>query len=235
MTQYIWIIWSLGLAITWAVIYFVLKNKETRREMLAVSLWTTLLGLTEPLFVPEYWSPPSLFDMARRTGFDIESLIFAFSVGGIAYAFYRAIFRADYEKAPRATRQETRHRYHFAAVVSTPILFLILLSVTRLNPIYDAIIALMSGGIFSLYCRPDLWRKMIVSAFLFLGIYFIYFVALVAAYPGYVREAWNLKAISGILIFGVPLEELLFAFSFGFIWSGIYEHMAWRRVKSAEK
>jgi hypothetical protein len=32
--------------------------------------------LTEPLFVPDYWNPPSLFDLARRSGFDIESVIF---------------------------------------------------------------------------------------------------------------------------------------------------------------
>ncbi len=38
-------------------------------------------------------------------------------------------------------------------------------------------------------------------------------------------------AISGILILGVPLEELLFALSFGFYWSGVYEHVKWYRIK----
>jgi hypothetical protein len=28
--------------------------------------------------VPEYWRPPSLFDLALKNGFDIESLLFAF-------------------------------------------------------------------------------------------------------------------------------------------------------------
>lgn len=40
-----------------------------------------LLGFTEPLFVPAYWNPPTLFDLAQRTGFDIESLIFTFAIG----------------------------------------------------------------------------------------------------------------------------------------------------------
>lgn len=56
--------------------------------MMVVSLWTSLLGLTEPLFVPEYWAPPSLFDLASRTGFDIESFIFSFAIGGIAVVIY---------------------------------------------------------------------------------------------------------------------------------------------------
>jgi len=51
--------------------------------MLWASLFTMPFGPTDPLFVPEYWSPPSLFDLARTTGFDIESLIFCFDIGGI--------------------------------------------------------------------------------------------------------------------------------------------------------
>ena len=50
-------------------------------------------------------------------------------------------------------------------------------------------------------------------------------------FPGYVERVWNLKVISGILIFGVPLEELMFAFSFGFLWSSVYEHVKWYKIK----
>jgi hypothetical protein len=45
-------------------------------------------GLTEPLFVPRYWDPPSLFNLAATTGFDIESLIFCFAIGGIGAVLY---------------------------------------------------------------------------------------------------------------------------------------------------
>lgn len=127
--QYAWLNWSLILLIVWAIVYFSLKNKESKKEMFVVSLWTSLLGLTEPLFVPEYWAPPSLFDLALKTGFDIESLFFAFGVGGL-----------------------------------------------------------------------------------------------------YVENVWNLRAISGILIMGIPLEELMFAVGLGFLWSSVYEHIKWRKV-----
>ncbi len=51
--------------------------------MWRASFATALLGLTEPIYVPRYWTPPSLFELAQRTGFDIESLIFAFAIRGI--------------------------------------------------------------------------------------------------------------------------------------------------------
>ncbi|MBI2628380.1 MAG: hypothetical protein HYW71_03100 [Candidatus Niyogibacteria bacterium] len=230
--QYAWFVWSLILLGIWTAIYFFLKQKESRREMLLVSFWSSVFGLTEPLFVPSYWSPPSLFDLAHRTGFDIESFIFMFGVAGIAAVVYERIFPTKHQSMPSYEMARGRHRYHAWAILSAPIFFFLLYFLTDINPIYSTSIALMIGGIFAWYCRPDLKNKMIVSAFLFTALYFFYFLTLIAIYPGYVQQVWNLSAISGILIFGIPLEEYIFAFSFGFIWSSVYEHIKWYKIKS---
>jgi hypothetical protein len=68
--------------------------------MLRVSTLTALFGLTQPLFVPAYWNPPSLFDLAHRTGFDIESLIFCFAIGGLGAAGYRVLAPASDRGTP---------------------------------------------------------------------------------------------------------------------------------------
>lgn len=229
--QYAWLVWSFLLILIWAVIYFSLDSKDKKREMLTVSLWTSLLGLSEPFFVPEYWSPPSLFNLALNTGFDIESLIFSFGVGGIAVVIYERIFPIVHHQMMLHERHLPRHRYHLLSLVSTPIVFLLLIIATKLNPIYSAIIAMVLGGLFTWYCRPDLKRKMFVSSGLFTALYFVYFLTLIAMFPGYVEKVWNLKAISGILIVGVPLEELLFATSLGFLWSSVYEHLKWKKLR----
>lgn len=90
-------------------------------------------------------------------------------------------------------------------------------------------VALVAGFVATLYCRPDLWAKMLASGILFLALYFVVFAAFNLAFPGYVAAVWNLPALSGVLAAGVPLEELMFAFTFGFYWSSVYEHVAWRR------
>lgn len=123
-----------------------------------------------------------------------------------------------------------RHKYHLLTIFSAPVIFLILFLFTSLNPIYSTIIALFGGGVFTWYCRPDLKTKMFFSGLIFLTVYFVYFLFLVLLFPKYVETVWNLPAISGILILGVPLEELLFAFAVGFLWSSIYEHLKWRRL-----
>ncbi|MBI4992031.1 MAG: hypothetical protein HZB99_02330 [Candidatus Harrisonbacteria bacterium] len=229
--HYAWLVWSLMLLAIWLAVYFFLRNQESRKEMLRVSLWTSLLGATEPLFVPEYWSPPSLFDLALRTGFDIESFLFSFGIGGLAVVIYENFFPTLHEAMSDEERRHSRHRYHFWALVSGPIIFVLLLIFTDWNHIYSASVALVGAGLFTRYCRPDLKNKMFVSAIIFIGLYFIYFLTLTILYPGYVEQVWNLSAISGILIFGVPIEELIFALSFGFYWPSVYEHLKWYRIK----
>jgi hypothetical protein len=108
--------------------------------------------------------------------------------------------------------------------------FTILLALTGLNPIYAAALALGGGFVATLGCRPDLWLKMLVSGALFLVLYFVVFALFDAAFPGYVAAVWRLDAVSGLLVWGVPLEELMFAFTFGLYWSSVYEHFTWRRL-----
>lgn len=228
--QYIWLIWSLILVGIWLAIYFLLDAKDKKREMLVVSLWTSLLGFTEPLFVPEYWSPPSLFNLALKTGFDIESFIFSFGIGGIAVILYEKIFQSRHVSISVKEQHSPRHKFHVWTLLSAPAVFILLMVATTLNPLHSAIIAMAIGGLATWYCRPDLKKKMMIGAFIFLTLYFLYFLTLIAMSPGYVERVWNLKAISGILIVGIPLEELLFALSFGFLWSSIYEHFTWRKI-----
>src|SRR3990167_2851992 len=228
--QFAWFLWSMFLIVIWGIIYAFLKNKESRKEMLVVSLWTSLLGLSEPLFVPAYWNPPSLFDLAHRTGFDIESLIFAFAAGGIVFALYNLLFHKSEKPIAESLHQSHRHRFHHAVLWSVPVIIVVLFFATTLNPIYDFIIAGIIGGLLTWYCRPDLAKKMVASAGLFLVLYYFYFLTLIAVYPGYVGQVWNLKNLSGILITGVPLEELLFAIVLGFYWSSVYEHFTWQKL-----
>lgn len=49
-------------------------------------------------------------------------------------------------------------------------------------------------------------------------------------YPGYVHQVWNLAALSGMMIYHTPLEELIFAFTFGMYWAGVYDHFTWRKT-----
>lgn len=224
-----WLTFSLILLGIWLLIF--IFRKKVRKEMFLVSLFTMPFGLTEPLFVPEYWNPPSLFNLASQTGFDIESLIFSFAVGGIGAVLYEIFFKVRHLKISKHEMHKKRHRFHLLALFSPIIVFLLLQIFANLNPIYSASIAMFIGGISAIFCRPDLKKKILIGGALFLGLYFVFFLFFNLVYPYAVEEFWNLTAISGILILGIPIEELIFAFTFGMLWSGIYEHVNGYRIK----
>ncbi len=223
---YVWLIWSGAFLIPWGLLYF--AKPGFRQKMLSVSLWTSLLGLSEPIFVPEYWDPPSLFDLAHRTGFDIESLIFCFAIGGIGAVMYNAFADSGMGEVPHEERHNGRHRWHRLAI-SVPFLTFPLLYFLPWNPIYPGIVALALGGIANVLCRPDLLRNTLIGGVLFLSLYAIFMLLLIIFAPGYIEQVWNLPAISGVLLAGIPVEELAFGFAFGLYWAGIYEHFTWHR------
>ncbi|OGA68271.1 MAG: hypothetical protein A3G81_02615 [Betaproteobacteria bacterium RIFCSPLOWO2_12_FULL_65_14] len=223
--QYVWLFWSSAFLVPWAVIY--LLSPALRRHMLRVSAATSLLGLTEPIFVPRYWNPPSLFDLAQRTGFDIESLIFCFALGGIGAVLYNALAKRELRPVPEAERHSARHRFHGPAL-ATPFVAFPLLYALPWNPIYPGIAALAIGAASNVLCRPELGRKTLLGGALFLALYAIFMALLVLFAPGYIEQVWSLADLSGLLLAGIPLEELGFGFAFGTYWAGLYEHFTWR-------
>ena len=224
--HYVWLVWSSAFLLPWALLYALFP--QHRVAMWWASVFMAPFGLTEPIFVPEYWNPPSLFELAQRTGFDIESIVFSFAIGGIAAVFYNIILHRRVEMLSFAERHQWRHGWHRWALAVPFIVFPILYALPW-NPIYAGIAAMVLGAIAIVLCRPDLKFNTLLGGVLFLALYTIFLLGLKWSAPGYIEQVWNLKALSGIVVYGLPMEELMFAFSFGLFWTGIYEHFTWRR------
>ena len=220
--HYIWLFWALAFLLAFIVIYG--SFREHRTLMLRAALGTAPFGLSEPLFVPAYWSPPSLFDLAQRTGFDLESIIFSFSIGGIGAVLYNLAAR----RVTRPVSPHGPHRFHRFALAVPVVVFLPLLTLGW-NPIYPAVIAMAAGAGAAVLCRPDLGAKTLYGGLLFLAFYAIFMIGLRFSAPGYIEHVWNLPALSGLVPVGIPLEELLFGGAFGLYWASVYEHLTWTR------
>lgn len=225
---YVWFAWSSAFLIPWGLLYW--RFPRHRRTMVLASVLTLPFGLTEPLFIPQYWDPPSLFDLAQRTGFDIESVIFSFGIGGVGAVLMNVLTRRITAPIESADRAHSRHRLHRVALVSPFVMFLLLLP-AGWNPIYPGIVAMLVGAALSVWCRPDLRWHYLLGGLVFAVYYALFFVGLaVMAPPGYIAAVWNLQDLSGIRLGFMPLEELLFAIAFGGYWAGAYEHVAWRHA-----
>ena len=223
--RYVWLIWASAFLLPWTVVFVVWPS--VRRPMGWASALTAPFGLTEFLFVPAYWNPPSLFDLAHRTGLDIESLVFCFAIGGLAAAGYRVLAPASEHALAPESRNSHLRRWHRAALLSPFLVFGVLLMLPW-NPIYPGISALFVGALASGLCRPDLWRNAFVGGLLFLALYVVFLLGLKWQWPGYIEAVWNLDDLIAWRPAGLPVEELLFGVGFGMYWSSVYEHVTWR-------
>ncbi len=227
--DYAYLIGSLVLLVVWIGLF--LARPKLRKKVLLVSSLTAPLGLTEPFFIPAYWEPLTLFDLARRYRVDIESIIFSFAVGGIAAVIYEFISGAREKRLAHRVQHQVHHQFHTLAVLSPIAVFAFFFLLTPINPIYSAIIGLTFGALATGWCRPDLIPSIKKGALLFSGLYFVIFlITFVWLFPSYVEMVWKLSSLTGILVVGVPLEEILFAVALGAMWGSIYEHLTWRKL-----
>jgi Lycopene cyclase len=218
---YVWPLFAGLFLLSWAVLYAALPAH--RAVMRRASALTASFGLTQPLFVPAYWSPPGLFGLAARTGFDVESVVFAFAVGGVGAVLLAAL--ADAPTGPRARRLALARPP--GATLALPFVFWMGLTATPLNPIHACLGAMAAGLAFTLRRRPDLMARCAAAGGVFTLYYGLFLAALGVAAPGYFTRVWNPAAIWGPRLGGAPLEEALFACLFGAYGAGVYEQIRW--------
>ena len=229
--QYVWLVWASAFLVPWVALFIAFP--QHRKAMRWASLFTAPFGLTEPIFVPRYWNPPSLFGLAQSTGFDLESVIFCFGIGGVGAVLYNVLTKQTPSPIDQGEKRLAEHRFHLLAL-ALPFLVFPILYILPWNPIYAGIVAMATGTIATASCRPDLRRKGWVGGLLFLTYYVIFLEGMELSSPGYIERVWNLSALSGIVLLRMPLEELLFAACFGMYWSSVYEHFMWMRPNVPE-
>lgn len=203
-------------------------GKAYRSEIRWGTVIAAPMALTSLLFVPQYWTPPSLFDLDKKIRVGIEDFLWAAAVGGIA-AVVGEIFLRERLVASR----RSRHKRHYVP-------FLVIVAVFAALELWHAdktmdntIISFAVGALVLAYLRRDLIPLMLVGAVSFTVLYFSLFLCVLSLYPQFVQRYYNLSNLLGIYPHGVPIEELLFAATGGAIWSVAYEYAHGYRLEAA--
>ena len=249
------------LFVWWLIVFAIVRTRGSTRnryEFWWGSLACGLLGFSEPLFVPEYWDPPSVLAYGR---WDLESFLFCFFVGGIAgiapeWRPLRRVFqsldyaiwlmsRGVYEWVQRLTGapalpasseiplSHNDVRQDNALIVA---MFLGAFGFTAhlgLNVIYDAALTCTVVGAYIAWYRPQLRWQVWSGGIIFTIVYTVVLVLTGLRYPTFYDDYWNLSELSGRRLIGAPLEEYLFAFTMGVFWAPLFE--AWRHERQAEQ
>jgi hypothetical protein len=211
-------------------IWFVLfvHRKDLRHKIMLLGLLIGIVAMiTEFWYTQDYWHPLTLLKMP----FSIEDFLFGFFIGGISSVFYEELF------GKRFSNRHTRS-HHWA------LLFIIFFGISelvlnllfyyfRVNSIYSSFVAFAMFAFGVIYFRRDLITDAIISGLLcglvLLGSYLV----LLNVYPGLFIKMWYLNNLSGIFIGKIPIEEILWAFSWGMIAGPMYEFYAGLKFKKS--
>lgn len=228
--MYEYLIGSLMVGAIW--LFFFFFRRDLRKPILwssaaymlfnivAFAAWRFFASLdaSSQLFVPHYWNPDTLFDLGRITGgLAIEDALFMFFIGGIASAVYefsfgkRIVLKRSYHPHVRAL---------FVGLGAAAIYGLLF----NPNPIWPLIVFGFVGALFLWIERRDLVIHSLMGALAFLVVYALAFDVFLAFFPDFITQVYNLDALSGIVLLGLPLEEHLYALSFGLLWAPLYEY-----------
>lgn len=195
-------------------------GKSYRAEIRWGPLISAPMAITSPFFIPQYWMPPSLFDLDQRMKIGIEDVLWAAAGGGIASVIGEILLKDRLGKIRKAKRSR-----HYAPFIVMVVVFFALKFWHPEKNIYNTIIALAVAAIVIALRRSGLIPTMLVGTMSFAVLYFVMFRIVLCLYPEFVQRYYNVPKPLGIYVFGAPVEELLFAAAGGAVWSVGYEYL----------
>ncbi len=199
----------------WLLLFF--TRKDLRREMLTMSVIGAVFAPAALIFLPDYWYPDHILGNFHL---GIEDYLFAFAIAGIGGVIYEATFGKSH------TLCECRKRDQKDLLIIAVIAAIILLGLTlifKLNSIYSNYAAFVAIFGFIVFFRRDLLWQSLISGLMVALLMFLFYEVWIAIYPGIITHWWKLQNISGILVLGVPLEEIIWGFSWGIAGGSLYE------------
>lgn len=187
--------------------------------MLTASLLVTPAAFSEIFFVPKYWLPDTIFNPKLS----IEDFIFSFSVGGIIAVIYE-LFMKGKVRHQRLCNCYKGEIYQGLILGTGVLVVLLAYELFKINFMYAVYIGIVVNIALIAITRPDLLKKVIYSGLLFGLFYFLFFSVFSFLIPGFIKH-WNLNNLSGIVLLGVPIEEIFWAIGAGAFLGPIYEYV----------
>lgn len=202
------LIFDIILAIVW--LYFFLRLKETRQEMLVIGLVALLFS---PLFV----------FLGRQTTagiVDLTDFAFSFFFAGIAAVVFESVFGKHYRIGHHARLPLKRpgEQWFLQLMLATILwawLSILLLFVLKTDALQSIIAAGLVMASYLLASRKDLLWNAIWSALLMAVVFFLVYA---------LSFFYALPTASQSFLITVPFDALIWAMTLGFVLGPMYEY-----------
>ena len=210
---------GLGFLLVWVL--FFIWGKDARKEMILLSVIFGIVGLiAEPIHIQDWWKPLTI----TNTAVGIEDFLYGFGVGGIAAVIYEEIFKKRIRMRKIGKKKELKREESMIFFISLFLIsFAVLFYVFHVNTFIGATLLLAVGTIVMWIRRRDLIVDSVASGILILLVSFAVYSVTEIITPGWVRAFWYFQNVPNIIIFNVPIDDIVWFFLAGAFIGPLYE------------
>lgn len=228
MFAYSFLVLSIVLAVP-GVLIWVFRD-DLRPVIHRMMLASIPFAFTERLFYPEYWQPRFLFDLVNVVGFGIEDLLFVMGLAAFSSTAWAVV--SGQTIAAGEHRASLRNA---SALLAGCFVVVGLVALWGIPMIYSAPIIMMVFGVGICVARRDLWWPSLGGAAVTTLVYTGGCLLLMLLVPRVFELDWNSDRFLNIFVWGIPLEELLYASTAGFIATGFYPYVTGSRFIALDR
>lgn len=195
--------------------------------MLAMSFWGGLGSMVTALlwWTIDWWRPATLF--GTRVG--IEDVLLGIANGGTAAVLYEVVFRK------RLAKMYARHGQRHILVFLVPLACFVSMSVLfyalGFSSFFASAVSMFLAALILVFLRPDLLVQSFATGALMAIIMMPVYWILIALSPGWIQATW-IGRLSGLFIFGIPIEDVVFYMLLGFLIGPLYEFWQGYRTRN---
>jgi len=219
--HYYYLSGSFYFLIIWLIIFIKLRRYRFQMIVLGSALW---IGIAAEYFwwTKDWWHPTTI----TGTLIGIEDFIMSFTHVGIPMFIYMFVFSRETEKnhLPKSElflkMMKNFSMWFTVSFIPTAVLIFFL----DIHSFIATVIGMIFGSLFIILKRKDLiipmtWSALLMTTISLPAYWLAYF------FPGVIDNTWNFVNISGFMLIGVPVEDIIWYALLGFLLGGAYEFL----------
>lgn len=202
--------------IAWIVLY--VMRRDLRSEMLKLSIFCAPLGILGEYFARQDYY---FLTVTYPSFWTLQAALIGFVYGGVAVAVYAAWRHLHFTRYHSKTPKHPLWLPTLA--IGGSLVMFIGMRYFDINSVYLSMMVMFIGAFSILFLRPDLWGYALGSGIAVMILSTAFYLLFQYVFDGALSYYWNGAVLNWGSFFGVPMEELLWAFAWGFLIGPSYE------------
>ena len=186
----------------------ILKSKK-KKELIIMGIVFGLgaVAIGQLYALSDYWSPSYLLGQSLP----LEDFLYGFFFGGFLVGIHDILHKPVFYED-----RKPNYLLGLGILIFTAVLFYVSVNLLNINSIVAHIVPPVIVGILVVVQYPHLFKHMLINMLIGLIVTTGAFQILLLIDPSFIGDIWMIENLSGIFLFGTPIEEYFFAAALGF-------------------